>query len=176
MTDSSSKNWKSIIDLVSELKRCDECGITTASLAMAYICIDAIANLGRPATKQKATRTDFIEFADTYLKAHSEQPYQYRGKDVYAARCAFLHTYGADAELHEEDPNIIKFVYHDGGRHKYNPSVTPGLVVIGTKSFINDVIIAVDSFLKECERDVSLRARVETRLGKVLGIVPYPSS
>ncbi len=70
----SEKNWKSIIDLVSELKRCDEYGITTASLAMAYICIDTIANLARPINKPKVTRADFIEFVDTFLKAHPDQP------------------------------------------------------------------------------------------------------
>jgi hypothetical protein len=172
----SEKNWKSIIDLVSELKRCDEYGITTASLAMAYICIDTIANLARPINKPKVTRADFIEFVDTYLKAHPDQPYQYRGKDVYAARCAFLHTYGSEAALHEEDSDTLKFVYHDGGKHQYKPSVEPSLVVIGTKSFINDVIIAVDLFLKKCQSDVSLQQRVESRLVKVLQIMPYPSS
>jgi hypothetical protein len=53
VADNSGANWKCIIDLVSELKRCDEYGITTASLAMAYICIDAIANLARPINKKK---------------------------------------------------------------------------------------------------------------------------
>jgi len=61
MTNSSSANWQSIIELVSELKRCDEYGITTASVAMAYVCIDALANLSRPINKPKVTRSDFIE-------------------------------------------------------------------------------------------------------------------
>lgn len=172
MTDSEG-NWKSIIDLVSELKRCDKCGITTASLAMAYICIDTIATLARPTNKSKVTRADFKEFVDTYIKAHPDQPYQYRGKDVYAARCAFLHTYGSEAELHAEDSDTIKFAYHNGGKHQYNPSVQPSLVLIGTKSFINDVVIAVDLFLKQCQSDVTLRQRVESRLASVLQIMPY---
>jgi hypothetical protein len=175
VTDSQRDNWKSITGLVTELKRCDQCGITTASVAMAYICIDALANLARPIDKQKVTRTDFKEWVDTYLKAHPEQPYQYRGKDVYAARCAFLHTYGAEAELHDEDPDTIKFAYHDGGKHQYDPNVEPRLVLIGTKSFINDVVIAVETFLRKCQSDEVLRQRVESRLVKVLQVVPYPS-
>jgi hypothetical protein len=159
---------------VSELKRCDECGITTAAVAMAYICIDALANLARPIDKQKVTRADFKEWIDTYLKAHPAQPYQYRGKDVYAARCAFLHKYGAEAELHDEDPDTIKFAYHDGGAHQYDPNVEPRLVLIGTKSFINDVIIGVESFLKECQSNEKLRQRVEPRLVKVLQVIPHP--
>lgn len=176
MSPGSADNWQSIVGLVSELKRCDECGITTASIAMAYICIDTLANLARPVGEQRVTRSDFKEWVDEHLKAHPDQPYQYRGKDVYAARCAFLHAYGSTAELHEEDPDTIKFAYHDGGRHQYDPSIERGLVLIGTKSFVNDVVHAVESFLEKCQSDESLRHRVESRLAGVLQTLPYPSS
>lgn len=169
-----SNNWKAIAGLVAELTRCNECGVTTASIAMAYICIDALANLSRPIDKERVTRSDFKGWVDKYLEAHADQPYQYRGKDVYAARCAFLHTYGADAELHDEDPDTIKFGYHDGGKHQYNPVIEPHLVLIGAKSFVNDVVIGVESFLRECQKDQALRERVEARLPKVLQTLPYP--
>ncbi len=175
MNVSSNDNWQAITGLVAELKRCDQYGVTTASIAMAYICMDALANLARPIEKEKVTRADFKEWVDKYLVGHSDQPYQYRGKDVYAARCAFLHTYGAHAELHDEDPDTIRFGYHDGGKHEYNREVEPRLVLIGTKSFVNDVAIAVESFLKECQTDQVLRARVESRLPKVLQVLPYPA-
>lgn len=174
MTHNQPNNWKSIAGLVSELKRCDECGITTAAIAMAYICIDTLANLARPINKEKVTRADFKDWADTYLKAHPDQPYQYRGKDVYAARCALLHKYGAEAELHEEDPDTIRFAYHDGGKHHYESNVEPRLVLIGTKSFINDVIIGVENFLSDCQSNEELRQRVEPRLIKVLQVAPLP--
>ncbi len=67
MTTDTENNWKAIIGLVSELKRCDECHITTAAVAMAYICIDTLANLSRPANKDKVTRSDFKEWVDTHL-------------------------------------------------------------------------------------------------------------
>jgi hypothetical protein len=147
MTSDSNANWEGIIYLVSEIKRCDDAGIVTASIAMAFICIDTLANLARPDGKERVTRGDFKYWCDAYLRGHLDQPYQYRSKDVYAARCAFLHTYGSEAELHRDNPDTIKYGYHDGGKHKYNPDIDPSLVLIGTKSFINDVVIAVDSFL-----------------------------
>ncbi len=52
-------------------------------------------------------------------------------------------------------------------RTAMNQNVDPQLVIIGLKSFINDVIIGVDQFLKECQRDQSLRQRVESRLDGV---------
>jgi len=135
--------------MVDEIKQCDANNITTASIAMSYVCIDALANLSRPTEKAKATRKDFIDWADTYLDAHSDQPYKYRGKDIYAARCALLHNFSAEAELHEDDPDKIKFSYHDGGKHYYDPEVDPRLVLIGAKSLINDVVIAVGKFMKQ---------------------------
>jgi len=167
--------WKSVLNMVSELKRCDDHGITTASVAMSFICIDALASLSRRQDKIQVTRAGFKDWVDKHLKAHPEQPYQYRGKNVYAARCAFLHTYGSESDLHQIDPDTVKFAYHDGGRHQYNGRVNPTLAIIGTKSFVNDVIHAVGSFLNECRNDPLLKARVEPRLSQVVQSDPYPS-
>jgi len=171
MDANTTDNWLTITGLVSEMKLCDVSGITTGAIAIAFICIDTLASLGRPLDKTKVTRSDFKEWVDTYLEAHPEQPYKYRGKDVYAARCAFLHTYSSNAGLHEEDPDTIKFGYHDGGKHVL---INQGLVLIGTKSFVNDVVIAVESFLRKCKTDSSLRLRVEGRLPDLLLTSPYP--
>lgn len=175
MSTNSADLWDSILGLVSEMKRCDESGLTTASLAMAFICIDSLANLSKPAGKQRVTRDDFKKWVERHLKGHPEQSYQYRGKDVYAARCAFLHTYGSEAELHEKDSDTLKYGYHDGGKHIFNPKVVPGLVLIGTRSFIDDVVQAVESFREHCKTDASLRNLVEERLRHVLLTQPYPA-
>lgn len=174
MHGGSTNNLEAIAGLVSELKRCDEGGITTAAIAMAFICIDTLANLARSEGKQRVTRADFKSFVDEHLQAHPDQPYQYRGKDVYAARCAFLHTYGSESELHSEDADTVKFGYHNGGKHLYKLGVDPRLVLIGTKSFVNGFVHAVDSFLAKCQVDSDLRSRVESRLDGVLQASPYP--
>lgn len=121
-------------------------------------------------------RSDFKEWVDTHLDAHPDQPYKYRGKDVYAARCALLHKYGSEAELHGEDPDMVKFAYHDGGKHQCNPDIDRSLVIIGTKSFINDVVHGVESFLKLCQTDSILRERVEGRLPSLLQTMPFPTA
>jgi hypothetical protein len=165
--------WQAINGLVSELKSCDNHGIVTASIAMSFVCIDTLANLGRPIDKSRVTRKDFKDWVNAHLSGHPDQPYQYRGKDVYAARCAMLHTYGSEASLHEEDPDTIMFAYHDGGKHNYDPSIKRDLVLIGVSSFVNDVVCAVQSFLDECQKDPLLRQRVEERLPKVLQVKPF---
>ena len=176
MTSDGQPNWGSIIGLISEIKRCDNSGLVTPSLAMAYICIDSLANLSRPAGTKRVTRGHFRDWVEKYLKGHPEQPYEYRGSDVYAARCAFLHTYGSDAELHVTEPDTVKYIYHDGGRHIYNPHVEPGIVIIGTRSFVDDVVRAANNFLEDCGNNAELKELVEARLVHVFNTVPYPSS
>lgn len=169
-----SANWQALVHIVDEIKQCDANNITTASIAMSYVCIDALANLSRPAEKAKATRKDFIDWADAYIDAHPDQPYKYRGKDIYAARCALLHNFSSEAELHEDDPDTIKFSYHDGGKHYYDPNVDPRLVLIGAKSFVNDVVTAVEKFMDACRANSNLMGLVESRLDKVLAKIPVP--
>jgi hypothetical protein len=169
-----SANWQALVHMVDEIKQCDENNITTASIAMSYICIDALANLSRPIEKAKATRKDFINWVNTYLTADPGQPYKYRGKDIYAARCALLHNFSAEAELHEDDLDTMKFSYHDGGKHYFDPEVDPRLVLIGAKSFTNDVIFSTVKFMGACGANPDLMGLVESRLDKVFNKVPVP--
>ncbi|MGH6802709.1 MAG: hypothetical protein ACREC3_04995, partial [Methyloceanibacter sp.] len=65
-----------------------------------------------------------------------------------------------------------KFGYHDGGKHAYNPTQDERLVIIGTASFLNDVVHAVHAFVEACKADQELRSRVEARLPNVLATFP----
>jgi hypothetical protein len=38
------------------------------------------------------------------LKGHEDQPYKYRGLDVYGARCAVLHAFGTEVDFHNKTP------------------------------------------------------------------------
>ncbi len=166
--------WGALPDIVAQIKRCEAAGATMAALTMAYVCIDTMAFLSMPTNQRSQTRSDFITWVNTYLEGHPDQPYQYDGTDVYAARCSVLHAFGAEADLHRRDPNIRKFIYHNGGMHAFNPQVSATVVIIGVASFLNDVVIAVESFMKACEADAALRSRVEARLPTVFQSMPFP--
>ena len=121
MTGPANRNapdshWAGITALVKELRRCEAAGAFLAALVMAYVCIDAMAYLAMSPDKSEQTKQDFIAWVDGYLQAHPDQPYQYRGIDVYAARCALLHAFSSEAALHRKDPAIRLFGYNDGGR------------------------------------------------------------
>jgi len=168
--------WNGIRDIVAEIKRCESAGATMAAVTMAYVCIDTMAFLSMPSSQSSQTGTDFITWVDSYLKGHPYQPYQYVGIDVYAARCGVLHAFGAEANLHRNDTSIKKFGYHNGGLHAFRPAVSPNRVIIGTASFLNDVVIAVETFLNECENNIDLRSRVEARLPSVFARMPFSHS
>jgi len=160
--------WDGPVQMGKELKRTHSAGLLSAALTFAYVCIDTMSYLSLPSEKSQQDRSDFMAWVDTYLKGEPSQPYQYRGLDVYAARCAILHAFSSDAELHRKDPGVRRFGYHDGGGHVSHPH----LVLIGIASFVNDIVAAIEAFLAACLDDAALRARVEPRLVKVLQTFP----
>ena len=164
--------WSGIKSLIDEIKTCERVGATASAVAMAYICIDTMAYLSLPVDRQRQHKDEFIAWVNAYLNAHEDQPYQYRGVDVYGARCAMLHAFSSDSKFHENNIGVKRFAYHNGGKHAYDPAVDEQLVIIGTTSFLNDVVKAVSCFLESCQENADLRARVEVRLPKVLATLP----
>lgn len=168
--------WKALTGIVEEIKKCESADAIIAAVTLAYIGIDTMAYLSMPENQSEQVKQDFIDWVNEYLEAHPDQPYQYDGTDLYAARCALLHTFGAEAKMHRKDYNIKKFGYHNGGKHGFDPKISPNLVMIGTASFLNDVVIAIKNFMKACQRNADLRCRVETRLSNVNQMFPFPNS
>lgn len=166
--------WRCITGMAEEIRRCETAGATAAALAMAFISIDTMTFLSLPDGVEAQSRTDFINWVDTYLKGHADQPYKYRGIDVYGARCAMLHSFGSAAQFHDRNSDALLFGYHDGGMHIYDPEVDPRLVMIGSASFLSDVVSALADFMEACNASPELRTRVEPRLRRVLAVVPLP--
>lgn len=160
--------WDAITGIVAEIKTAERAGATTAALAMSYVLMDTMTFLSLPAEKGSQGKQDFIDWVNTYLQGHADQPYKYDGLDVYGARCALLHVYGVQSSFHDDHPEAKTFAYHDGGKHATDEATGARLVLIGSKSFINDVLLAVQSFLKKCQEDKDLKSRAEGRLPGVL--------
>lgn len=165
--------------MLEELKECEKAGLPTACVMQIYVYIDTMSYLGMPITKETNTKNDFITWVNDYLKADERQPYQYRGADVYGARCSLLHTFSSEAEFHTKYPDTIKFVYHDGGRHMYNPSIDATLVIIGISSLVNDFIIGVQNFMRDIQiriKDDNQKDILNSRINKIFNTIPFPST
>lgn len=162
----------SIMSLLHEIAKCQDAGATSAAAVMVYVGIDVMAFLSMPAGQAKQRRADFIAWVDEYLKAAPKSTYQYDGRDVYGARCAMLHTYSIEADYHEQNAEVKKFGYHNGGRHAYNAEINAHLVIIGINSLVHDFAGAVDAFMHAMIGDAALRERVAGRIPQLVDVLP----
>lgn len=168
---------KLFIQMIDELKKCEAAGATTACLMQIYVYIDTLSYLGMPVNKKKNTRDDYIGWVDKYLKAHDDQKYQYRGIDLYGARCSLLHQFSAEADYHKNNPGTIKYGYHDGELHYFDPSIDGSLALIGTASLINDFKIALQRFINDIRlriSDTNEKSVLEERINNMFAIMPFP--
>jgi len=83
-----------------------------------------------------------------------------------------LHAFSSETDYHLKYPDAIRFGYHDGGQHAYNPAIEPRSVIIGTASFVDDVIHAVKKFVNHCRSNSDLLDPVPRRLPAVLATIP----
>ncbi|HKW53850.1 MAG TPA: hypothetical protein VJO12_09170 [Stellaceae bacterium] len=168
----ASSPLNAILGIIKEITTCEKAGATSAAIILTYVGIDVMAYLSMPAGQTSQTRSDFINWVNKYLKADSQQVYQYDGKDVYGARCAMIHTYAVEADYHQKNAEVKQFGYHDGGRHGYDPNVNADLVIIGVASLADDFKKAVMSFFDDLRTDAGMRARVAARLPKLVQVFP----
>jgi hypothetical protein len=161
-----------IMSLIAEIKKCEEADATLAAIALCFICIDAMAYAAMPPHQTKNTGQDFMDWVDKYLKADMQQPYQYDGKDIWAARCGYLHTFSASSDYHEKHEGIVTLSYHDGTGHIFDKAITPDLVVLGVQSFSDDITKAVLAFLTEANDDVDRQSVVTHRLDSFFASYP----
>ncbi len=162
-----------VMGLLSEITKCQDAGAVSATAVMVYIGIDVMAFLSMPAGQGKQGRQDFVAWVDQYLKAAPESTYQYDGRDVYGARCALLHTYAVEVDYHQQNPDVKKFGYHDGGQHAYNSAIDDKLVVIGINSLVHDFMGSVGAFVQGMIADVALRERAAGRIPRIVDVFPF---
>lgn len=156
--------------IVNDIHVCLKNNAPTGAVLLTYCAIDAMAFLSMSLSKTKVSRTDYIAWVDKYLKTDKAQPYQYRGIDLYGARCGIAHNYGVESDLCREGKCKV-FAYKPNSlKHFYDPVKHPEMVVLGVELFIRDFYDAVEKFLVDIEKDDELRRRVESRLPKLFRI------
>jgi hypothetical protein len=144
-------------------------GAFMGAIILTYAAIDAMAFLSMPENKKEVHRGDFVNWVEKYMETDSKQPYQYRGIDLYGARCGIVHRYGATSRLSDSKRCKI-FGYHNGSEHMYNPSVNVRVVLISGKRLINDFFKAMQRFLTDIMRDEELKKRIERRIVNLLHV------
>jgi hypothetical protein len=161
-----------IVDLINEIRKCEEADATLATIALCYMCIDAMAYAAMPTNQAKNSSKDFIDWVNQYLKADPQQPYQYAGQDIWGARCSYFHTFSPTSDFHEKNPNAVKLLYHVGNGHGFNPEDATGYALINVPTFVDDVIKAVQLFLTEAKANSEKCPLVTQRLNSFFACYP----
>lgn len=157
-----------------------------AALVLTYSGIDTMAFLNMPAANTDVMRSDFIHWAEKYMKLSPEDAIT--GRDLYAARCSVLHG-GAHSRLSRGgDCKLL--------RHMPATSAVPGdpAVPLGKEPhahnqahnnahnnvatvIIEDLVAAffegVHRFLDDASRDEEKASLVELRLRYLVQTSPY---
>ncbi|MDP2937634.1 MAG: hypothetical protein Q8N72_00070 [Candidatus Omnitrophota bacterium] len=153
-----------IVDSIcSDIKKARDNAILASSIILTLSAIDAMAFLSMPSTQKEVQKEDYIGWVDKYMKTAPYQPYQYKGIDLYGARCGMLHRYGMVSALSEKGKCKV-FGYHNGSEHSYNPNIKKDMVMISVKRFTNDFFSAVEKFLQDIGGDSELKLRVDSRI------------
>lgn len=149
-----------------------------ATLILAYTAIDAMAYLTMAADKTKATRADFVAWADKYLRfrdAKAERTLTLPGLELYAARCALVHTYGTEADLHKDGTVQRQIGYAD----EMLPEIAqkedvPNLVIVSVRGLLDALHDGIAATLKDFASNEEQRKLAATRLYGMVHHFPMP--
>lgn len=147
-----------------------------STLVLSYTTIDAVAYLAMAEEKTKANREDFIAWCDKYLRFRdekSERTLTLPGLELYAARCAVVHTYGTEADLHKQR----KAKLYIGYANEMLPEVQfskdkPEHLLLSIRGLVDAINEGVLATIKEWAANEQQRKAAATRLERMLHEVP----
>ncbi|MBI4829759.1 MAG: hypothetical protein HY804_13310 [Nitrospinae bacterium] len=116
----------------------EKCG-SRATLILILSGVDAMAWLDRPDNQGDVTRDDFASWANEFLSFESGT---INGTELYSARCAVLHSYGAASRLTRNGKaRQIGFVRgYDKDRDVWQSDEVPNLVLVSVEGFANIIL------------------------------------
>jgi hypothetical protein len=148
-----------------------------ATLILVYSGIDAMAHLTMPADKDKVTRADFVAWAEKYLRFRdvAKQPtLALPGIELYAARCALVHTYSSEADLHKKGDVKRQIGYGD----EFLPEIAEKadvehLVIVSIRGLVDAFTRGIAATLQDIKGDEPRRKLFAERLEKMVHELPY---
>ncbi len=148
---------------------CIENKLRMPALILVYSGIDIFAALNRPIEKDEGTREDFRKWCDRYLLSKSELPCS--AIDLYAARCAVVHSYSSESRLSRNGE--AKEIVYSWGNQSPDPlqevlkSIGHTAYVIHVETLVDAFKNAVKEFLEEVGNDAERINLVVRRAAKL---------
>ena len=150
-----------------------ESGGVRGALLLTLSGIDTMAFLVMDDAKSDVTRTDFIQWADRYIRFPCAE--QVSGLELYAARCAALHAYGTESHLSRKgDCRQIGWMSEARPEVVYAPEKHPDMVMVSIPALGRAFFAGIDAFLVDTFANPVKAARAEKRFKKVMYVLLGP--
>ncbi len=108
--------------------------------------IDAMAYLTMPEGQQDVRPDDFIKWADQYIRFPGKD--QLTGADLYGARCAMLHSFGAQSKMSRKGHcRVILWMDEANPPILFRPEVQPQYVMVSIVALRDALFEGMDRFL-----------------------------
>lgn len=122
----------------------NECDASAVILILS--AIDAMASLALPEGKQDVTKSDFVKWAEEYIRFPGEN--QLSGPDLYGARCAMLHSFGARSKMSREGQcRVILWMDKADPPIIFKPDLHPQYVMVSIVALRGALFEGMDRFL-----------------------------
>ncbi len=139
----------------------NECMDSAAILILSGI--DTMAYLNMPADQEDVTKNDFATWAEYYIKFPCKE--QLTGLDLYGARCAMLHSFGAVSKLSREGKcRMVGYMDKSIPEVRYNPAISRELVLVSVPALAESFFQAIDKFLVDLFANPTKARVAEKRL------------
>jgi len=143
-----------------------------SAVILIYSGIDTMAYLSMPREQQYVTPDDFVRWADRYIRFPCEE--QVSGLELYAARCAMVHTHGIASPLSRQDRvRQIGYVDRSVPEVSYNPRVSEDLVMVSVEALAEAFFGGSDRALIDLFADEQTAPVAEQRLNTLVHRLPF---
>lgn len=137
-----------------------------SAVKLIFSGIDTMAYLNMPASQQDVERKDFIAWAERYIKFPCKE--QLTGLDLYGARCAMLHAYGARSKLSREGKcRMVGYINKGIPEIRSKPNVAD-LIIVSVSALADSFFKGIDAFLIDLFSNREKAAIAEERLKELM--------
>jgi hypothetical protein len=128
----------------------NECYASAVTLILS--AIDAMAYLAMPESQKDVTKSDFVKWAEEYIRFPGRN--QLTGLDLYGARCAMLHSFGAQSKMSREGQcRVILWMDQAVPPILFRPDVAPEHAMVSILALKDALFAGMDRFLINLYRD-----------------------
>ena len=145
-----------------------------ATVILILAGIDAMAFLDMPGSQQDVKAADFIAWAERYISLPCKE--QVTGEDLYGARCAMLHSYGAFSKMSRNgNCRVVGWMNESIPEVRFDPAIDPNVVLVSIAALKKAFFTGIDTFLVRAFTDVSRIPLLESRLALLVQAYPAPT-